>query len=128
MDSKRKKILIVDDERHIRQSFSDYFQDRGWQVFTAESGEAALELLKTRTCAVALVDIRMCGMDGEAFIRKASENLAMFFVVCTGSPEYEISEDLIRLPCVADKVFGKPVIDLNELEDTINKLLAHESK
>ena len=52
----------------------------------------------------------------------------MFFVVCTGYPEYEISEDLIRLPCVADRVFGKPVIDLNELEDTINKLLANESK
>ena len=56
------------------------------------------------------------------------QNFAMFFVVCTGSPEYEISEDLIRLPCVADRVFGKPVIDLNELEDTINKLLANESK
>ena len=125
MDLRKKKILIVDDEPHIRQSFSDFFEDREWRVYTADSGEAALELLKTRTCSVALVDIRMCGMDGESFIRKASERYsAMFFIVCTGSPEFEISEDLIQLPCVADRVFGKPVTDLNELEETINKLLS----
>ncbi|MEJ2156538.1 MAG: response regulator [Desulfobacteraceae bacterium] len=124
MDSKEKIILIVDDELHIKQSFSYFFEDREWQVFTADSGEAALELLKTMTCSVAIVDIRMRGMDGESFIRIASERYpSMFFVVCTGSPMYEISEDLIQLPCVVDKVFGKPVMDMNGLEETILRLI-----
>ncbi len=123
MALKEKTILIVDDEEYIRQSFSDFFEDREWQVLTADNGEAALELLKTETCAIAIVDIRMGGMDGESFIRKASKkNPGMMFVVCTGSPEYGISEDLILLPCVIDKVFGKPVIDMNELEKTIKAL------
>jgi DNA-binding NtrC family response regulator len=125
MDLREKEILIVDDEIHIRQSFSYFFEDRGWQVSTADSGEAALDLLRTKACAVALVDIRMCDMDGESFIRTASEKYsAMLFVICTGSPEYEISKDLIHLSCVANKVFGKPVTDMNELEETINKLIA----
>jgi DNA-binding response OmpR family regulator len=49
------------------------FEDCGWQVFTAESGESALELLQNQSCPTAVVDIRMGGMDGETFIRKAYE-------------------------------------------------------
>ncbi len=120
MALKEKQILIVDDEPYIRQSFFDFFEDREWQVFMADSTESALELLKTQTCAVAIVDIRMGGMDGESFIRKASEKFPdMVFIVCTGSPEYQMSEDLIQLQSVLNKVFGKPVTDMFELENTI---------
>lgn len=121
------EILIVDDETHIRQSFVDYFEDRGWIVISSQSGESALELLKTHTCSAAIVDIRMSGMDGESFIRETSEKYPdMVFVICTGSPEYEISDDILQLSTVADKVFSKPVIDADKLENTIQKLLAYK--
>lgn len=121
----KKTILIVDDEIYIRQSFIDYFEDRDWMVFDADSGESALELLKTQACSAAIVDIRMTGMDGETFIRNASKkHLDMVFVICTGSPEYETSEDLRQCPKVADQVFGKPVTNIDKLENTVKEMLS----
>lgn len=124
MEQIKKSILIVDDEEYIRQSFIDYFEDWHWLVFDAESGESALELLKTQICSAAVVDIRMTGMDGETFIRNASKKYPdMVFVICTGSPEYDTSEDILRLPNVANQVFGKPVIYMDKLENTIKGML-----
>lgn len=117
-------ILIVDDEHYVRQSFCDYFEDRCWEIFSASSGEAALELLKDQACSAAIVDIRMGGMDGETFIRHAYENHPkMVFVICTGSPEYEASQDVLQKPFVSEKVFSKPVTDIENLEKTIVRLL-----
>ena len=124
MEQIKKSILIIDDENYIRQSFIDYFEDRHWLVFDTDSGESALELLKTQACSAAIVDIRMTGMDGEAFIKSASKKYPdMVFVICTGSPEYKTSEDILRLPNVSDQVFGKPVIDMDKLENIIKGML-----
>nr|WP_319492852.1 response regulator [uncultured Desulfobacter sp.] len=128
MDQTKNSILIVDDELYIRQSFIDYFEDRDWQVFDAESGETALELLKTHISASAIVDIRMTGMDGETFIRNASKTYPdMVFVICTGSPEYEPAEDIRQCPNVSDQVFGKPVTNIDKLEKTIKDMLADKN-
>lgn len=122
-----KTILIVDDEDHVRQSFFNYFEDHEWQVFSADSGESALELLLKQSCSAAVVDMRMTGMDGETFIRHAIDKYPeMAFVICTGTPEFRVSEDILKKSCVADKVFAKPVINLSELEKTIKNLLANK--
>lgn len=128
MEQIQKSILIVDDEDYIRQSFIDYFEDRHWLVFDTESGESALELLKTQACSAAIVDIRMTGMDGETFIKNASKKYPdMSFVICTGSPEYKTSEDILRLPNIANQVFGKPVIDIDKLENTIKEMIGRQN-
>ncbi|NWH06816.1 response regulator [Desulfobacter latus] len=124
MEETKKSILIIDDEDYIRQSFIDYFEDRHWLVFDTKSGESALELLKNQACSAAIVDIRMTGMDGETFIKNASKKYpVMGFVICTGSPEYQTSEDILQLPNVANQIFGKPVIDIDKLENTIKGML-----
>jgi two-component system, NtrC family, nitrogen regulation response regulator NtrX len=57
-------ILVVDDERDIRDSLRGVLEEEGYNVFTAESGEACLEQLKKRACDVVLLDIWLPGMDG----------------------------------------------------------------
>jgi len=42
-------ILVVDDEADIRKSLRGALEDEGYKIGTAESGEACLEVLKTRT-------------------------------------------------------------------------------
>lgn len=117
MNESTKAVLIVDDETFIRQSFVDYFEDHLWQTFQAESGELALELLETECPDAAVVDIRMSGMDGNDFIRKASGKYPeIAYLICTGSPEYVVPSDLQKLPCVSNKLFRKPVTDIAELE------------
>src|SRR5579862_3743742 len=57
-------ILVVDDERDIRESLRGILEEEGYRVLLAESGEACLEQLKKRTCEVVLLDIWLPGMDG----------------------------------------------------------------
>ncbi|MGE5322373.1 MAG: sigma-54-dependent transcriptional regulator [Actinomycetota bacterium] len=57
-------VLVVDDEREIRESLRGILEDEGYKVLLAESGEACLDLLKKRACEVVLLDIWLPGMDG----------------------------------------------------------------
>ncbi|HET6936395.1 MAG TPA: sigma-54 dependent transcriptional regulator [Candidatus Angelobacter sp.] len=57
-------ILVVDDERDIRESLRGILEDEGYQVVLADSGEACLEQLKKRAAEVVLLDIWLPGIDG----------------------------------------------------------------
>ncbi|WP_022663871.1 response regulator [Desulfospira joergensenii] len=129
MDEPVKTVLLVDDEINIRQSFADYFEDNLWETLQAENGEQALEILKTASPQGAIVDIRMGGMDGNAFIREAYEkNPDLNFIICTGSPEYDVPPDLKGLPRVSEILFRKPVADMAALEKTLSCLIRNHQK
>ena len=57
-------ILVVDDEKDIRESLRGILEDEGYKVVVAESGEACLAQLKNRSSEVVLLDIWLPGMDG----------------------------------------------------------------
>lgn len=119
-----KRILILDDEPAVRQSFMDYFEDRLWFPVQAGSGEEALALLMQERQMAAIVDVRLPGMDGNDFIRSASLLYpSMGFVVCTGSPEYHLPPDLQDLANVSNRIFKKPIRDLMELESEALRLI-----
>mgnify|MGYP001557156689 CR=1 FL=1 len=124
MDEPLKTVLLVDDEKIIRQSFADFFEDNLWETLQAANGEQALEILKTQTPQGAIVDIRMDGMDGNAFIRQAHEKYPnLCFIICTGSPEYDVPADLKNRARVSAALFRKPVSDMAELEQTLSSLI-----
>jgi len=128
-----KKILIVDDEAFVRQSLSDYFEDNLFCVLQAKSGEKALDILETETPEGVIVDVRMGEMSGHSFIRKAiQKEYHTAFLICTGSPDYTIPEDLRKLNCVSDYLCKKPVTDLdnlkNELLKIVNFVMSREEK
>ncbi len=58
------KILVVDDEAHIRSSLKRLLTRDGHQVATVDNGQAALELIPTQSFDMALVDLRMNGIGG----------------------------------------------------------------
>jgi two-component system response regulator HydG len=70
---KIKNVLIVDDEVDTCANLSDILSDLGYQVDTATSGEAALELVRKKRYDVALLDFKMPGMDGLTLYRKIKE-------------------------------------------------------
>lgn len=65
-----KKILIVDDEESIRHLFSTALTHKGYRVFSAESGEKALELLKEEPINVIFLDLNLPGINGIDLCRK----------------------------------------------------------
>jgi len=124
MSKRAHEILIVDDDPSVRESIADFFEDRQWRTLQARSAEEALELVRAETPAAAIVDIRLPGISGDAFIRAVQElHPAMACVICTGSPEYAPPEDILALPRVSARVFTKPVPDMSEMLDAVRVLI-----
>ncbi len=67
------KILIVDDESGIRQSLQGILEDEGYDALTAESGEAALDLVREKNFEVVLLDIWLPGIDGLETLEKIKD-------------------------------------------------------
>lgn len=118
-------ILILDDDDSIRESLSAYFEDEGFRTVEAESAEEAVALLKMTTADAAIVDLRLPGMNGEAFIRHTYERCPeMVYLIYTGSPEYKLADDVAQLPGVSRTVFLKPVEKIDVLVQEIRRLLS----
>jgi len=78
---KRAKILVVDDEAIIRESLGDWLSDAGYQVFTAEDGPQALEILEKERLGIVIADLVMPGMDGIELMKRAKEILPTIGVI-----------------------------------------------
>jgi len=76
-----KKILVVDDDRHIREVVQFALEKAGLEVIEAGDGQQALALFKKSTPAMIVLDITMPEMDGLAVcreIRKSSDVPILF--------------------------------------------------
>jgi CheY-like chemotaxis protein len=67
------KVLVVDDESVVCSNVAAFLEDEGFTVFSAASGEEALDLILKQKMDVAIIDIRLPGMDGNMLIVKAHE-------------------------------------------------------
>ncbi len=68
---KKAKILVVDDEAIVRESLRDWLSDAGYQVFTAENGLKALEIIEKERLGIVIADLMMPGMDGIELMKRA---------------------------------------------------------
>jgi two-component system response regulator AtoC len=65
------RILVVDDEKLIRWSVGERLQRGGYTVFSAETGEQALEIIAQTPPDVMLLDVKLPGIDGVETLRRA---------------------------------------------------------
>jgi len=72
---KKVKILVVDDEAIVRESLRDWLTNAGYEVFTAENGPKALEIIERERMGIVITDLVMPGMDGIELMKKAKEIL-----------------------------------------------------
>ena len=70
------RILVVDDEEIVRKSFSRVLADDGFEVETAENGEAAIGILAERSFDLVVTDLRMPKVDGRALLRHVKAHFA----------------------------------------------------
>ena len=116
------RVLILDDDDAVRESFQYYFEDLGWDVRVAETAEIALEVVQQDPPGAVVVDIRLPGMDGNSFIvelEKTHPDIAC--VICTGSPQYQPPKSVVARPQVFDQIFAKPVRDLRQLAESLEQ-------
>jgi two-component system, NtrC family, response regulator HydG len=70
MTAANPSILVVDDEVDTCRNLSDILTDLGYRVAVAHDGPSALELVRRGSYDVALLDLRMPGMDGLTLYRE----------------------------------------------------------
>jgi DNA-binding NtrC family response regulator len=81
----KASLLIVDDENVVRDSLGKWFEEEGYSVDTANSGREALMKLPRQRWDLALLDIKMPGMDGLELHRKMREvDPAIIVIIMTG--------------------------------------------
>lgn len=118
------RILIVDDEYPVRVSLGSYLEDRDFDVFSAESAEETLDLLRRMSFHCLIVDMRLSGLDGNALILRAHEaQPSLKFLIHTGSTDYRPPQCLLTLGVSPDDVFLKPVPDMQVIVDAIDRLV-----
>ncbi len=67
------QILIVDDEKNIRESLKGILQDEGFQVDSAKDGQSAIAMVQEKRPDLVLLDIWMPGLDGIETLKKMRE-------------------------------------------------------
>ena len=60
----KQNVLVVEDEELMRSILRQLLENAGYEVYTADSAETALEIFPTRDFAVTVTDIKMAAMDG----------------------------------------------------------------
>lgn len=122
------RVLVLDDEEPIRTSLVDYLEDEGFKVLAAESSEDALDVLRQQDIDVAVVDIRLPGMNGNDFILEAHRRRPdVRFLIHTGSVNYTLPESLEALGIADEHVFRKPTQDVGVIGAAIRRLSSKES-
>lgn len=114
MDNEKKiNILIVDDEEHFLSSTKRRLEVRGFNVIAVDRGDKALEAARTNPVDIALVDLKMPGMDGEETLSKLKqEHKWLEVVILTGHGSIESAVECTRTgaycylqkPCELDKL------------------------
>ena len=121
-------ILVVDDEAEIRKSLRGLLEDEGFKVSVAESGEACLESVRSRSFDVVLLDIWLRGMDGLQTLEKLRElESAPEVIMISGHGTIETAVratklgafDFVEKPLSADRILIliKNAIDAKRLRD-----------
>jgi DNA-binding response OmpR family regulator len=126
MTSERPRILVVDDDVDTCRNLKDILTDLGYDVDVAHDGPSALELVRRRPYGVALLDLKMPGMDGLTLYRERrklrAETVAIVVTAFAGhdtaaealaAGAWQVVPKPVDFPALlglVDEAFGQPLI------------------
>ncbi|MDZ7766278.1 MAG: sigma-54 dependent transcriptional regulator [Melioribacteraceae bacterium] len=91
------KLLVVDDEKSIRESLKMILVDEGYEVTTAADGEEALKFTEEENFDIIISDIKMPNLDGMELLDKASKlSPGTFFIIMTAYASVNTAVEALR--------------------------------
>ncbi len=121
---KKRRILIVDDERSVRRSLKEWFLEDGFEVEIAEDGPQALLTMDSGPFDIFIVDLKMPGMDGITLLKQIQEgdkNATVIILTAYASVETAVE----ALKQGAFDYVTKPV-DPDELSNLVRNALRQQ--
>jgi len=113
------KILVVEDDRDIRDMLSETLELWGFENITAKNGKEALKIYEQEDISLILTDMRMPVMDGLTMLKKIRQlDSVIPLIVITGFPS--VNSAVESLSCGADYYLVKP-INMTDLKVKIEK-------
>ncbi len=107
---KKRTVLIVDDEESVRESLGELLKIAGYSVYTVESGEKGLEVVKKRFPDVVVTDLRLPGINGIEIVRRIKDiNSGIPCIVITAYASVESAVEAMKAGAFTylKKPFGK---------------------
>ena len=101
-----QSILVCDDDKQIVEAIDIYLTGEGFEVIKAYDGAEALELLKTHTVNLMILDVMMPGLDGIRTTLKVRETSSIPIIIL--SAKSEDADKILGLNIGADDYITKP--------------------
>jgi len=119
-------ILIVEDDKEIREGIEIYLRNQGYEVYQAADGVEGLEQMEKQEIHLAIVDVMMPRMDGITMIMRAREKGYEFPVIMLSAKSEEVDK-IMGLNMGADDYVTKPFTTM-ELLARVNSHLRRYGK
>lgn len=107
MSDKSKKIVIVEDEPSLIFTLQDTLENEGYNVFVANEGEQAVEIVKKENPDLMLLDLMLPGMSGYDVCKKVRDMNYTFPIIILTARDQEIDK-VTGLNIGADDYMTKP--------------------
>lgn len=116
-----ERVLVVDDDKGVRDALAEYLDSLGYAVLTAEDGEDALNKYRKGEVDVILADLIMPNVDGMELLRRIRDvNDDVIFLMITGHPSIGTAVESISRG--ADDYITKP-FHLEDVKVRIDKAI-----
>lgn len=120
--AEKNRILVVDDEDALRMVLSAELEGEGYRVSSAGDGAEAINILKTQTFDLILLDIKMPNVDGFEVLKFVKESQPSTKVIMlTGFADLKNAIESKKLG--AEDFVSKPY-DLVDLLTTVERVLS----
>ena len=116
-----RRILVVDDDKGVRDTMTGILTDLGYDVAVAADGAEALALIQDATFGLVLTDLNMPGMDGWSLAERIKKESNVPIVLITGSERRSVNQRLGKSS--VDSVLFKP-FRVDELVTVVLKAFA----
>ena len=116
-----KRILVIDDEKHIRMLYQEELENQGYKVVTSDGNDSVDSLLSRAEPEVIILDIKLegekSGLDILQEIRAGDNDVPV--ILCTAYDSFQHD-----LKSIAADYYVVKSVDLTELLDKVQKALA----
>ena len=118
------RILLVDDEEHIRRFYSEELADEGHKVWTTATGHELLKTIDSLQPEVVVLDIRLVDYDGLELLQEVrNKHYDLPVILCTAYDTYK--DDL---KSIAANYYVVKSFDLTELKLAISRAIEANSR